>query len=431
MLKIILPDPPKIITDPNELRLTVDASVEDIKAYVPEKPMPCIPVFARQPFPKTVTSTIFLAGPTPRDKSVPSWRPDALAMLEAAGFKGHVFIPENEGFSFDDGDGEFPYEAQVQWEEDGLNRADCILFWVPRDMETMPALTTNDEFGAWKSSGKVIFGAPPDAQKVRYQRHYAQKFNIPTFETLEGACAAAVARVSPGEERSDGEATVPLIVWKTASFQAWYQALKDAGNRLDGARFLWSFRVGPKKDVVFAWVLHADVHITSEGRNKQNEFVLSRNDISSVVLYHRPEGGSFGDTQVVLVAEFRTPVRNNQGMVIELPGGSAKDSSEKTLTVACDEVREETGFTLDPDRLQPIGGRQLAATFSAHHAHTFKAELTAEEVDYFLSIKGQTFGDEESTERCYPQVFTVADALASLSIDWSTLGMILAAIHED
>lgn len=428
--RVILPEPPKLITDPNELRLTVDPSGDDVKTYAPERTMACTPVFARTQFPDNVTATIFLAGPTPRDPSVPSWRPEAIAMLDAAGFKGHVFVPEDEGFTFNDWDGEFPYEKQVEWEEEALNRADCILFWVPREMGTMPALTTNDEYGFWKNSGKIIFAAPPDAEKVRYQRHYAAKNSVPVFDSLEAACAAAVAKTAQGAEREGGECQVPLMVWNTTSFQSWYAALKEAGNRLDGARLLWSFRVGPKKDIVFSWVLHVNVFVASEQRRKVNEFVFARTDISSVVLFHRRDDADVGDAEVVLVAEFRSPVRNSQGMVIELPGGSAADSTEKTLTVACSEVHEETGFVLDPSRLRPLGSRQLAATLCTHHAHTYVAELTSEEMQYFRDVKGKTFGDEASTERCYPQVFTIAEALASQSIDWSTLGMIYAAVTD-
>jgi len=49
---------------------------------------------------------------------------------------------------------------------------------------------------------------------------------------------------------------------------------------------LYSFRPGLKK-FVFMWVLKADIYIASEDRHKTNEFVLSRPDISSILLWKR------------------------------------------------------------------------------------------------------------------------------------------------
>jgi len=97
-------------------------------------------VYALEPLPTAVHSTIFLAGPTPRDKRTPSWRPEALRLLSASGYTGHVFVPEAA-----DGEWTDNWAAQVAWEEAALHRADCIVFWVPRDMQTLPGLTTNIE----------------------------------------------------------------------------------------------------------------------------------------------------------------------------------------------------------------------------------------------------------------------------------------------
>lgn len=54
-------------------------------------------IYALEDMPDTFTKSIFLAGPTPRNKDeVESWRPDALKILEDKGFDGVVFIPEPE-----------------------------------------------------------------------------------------------------------------------------------------------------------------------------------------------------------------------------------------------------------------------------------------------------------------------------------------------
>ena len=155
-------------------------------------------IYAREQFPSTTTKSVFLAGPTPRDKSVASWRPNALRLLEEAGYDGIVYVPEpRDGAWSPDG-----YEAQVDWEEAALKRADCIVFWIPRVMETMPALTTNTEWGVWCDSGKVVLGTPPGAQAVRYQRHYAKKLQVPQADSLKDTIGLAVRMVGSGAARS-------------------------------------------------------------------------------------------------------------------------------------------------------------------------------------------------------------------------------------
>src|SRR4051794_34059540 len=103
--------------------------------------------YAGEPLPAQTTCSIFLLGPTPRAGRGPgeSWRPAALRELADRGFGGEVFVPEPR-------DGNWPaeYTDQLDWEDAALNRADRILAWVPRDMATLPGLTTNDEWGFWK-----------------------------------------------------------------------------------------------------------------------------------------------------------------------------------------------------------------------------------------------------------------------------------------
>lgn len=109
--------------------------------------------------------SLFLVGPTPRDKATPSWRPEALRLLEEMGYDGVVLVPER-------GDWESlpSYEHQVKWELDGLYFCEKIVCWVPRNMATMPALTTNVEFGYWlgRTPERVLYGRPDDAEFVRY-----------------------------------------------------------------------------------------------------------------------------------------------------------------------------------------------------------------------------------------------------------------------
>lgn len=391
-------------------------------------------VYTGEDMPETFTKSIFLAGPTPRNKDeVESWRPDALRILEDKGFDGVVFVPEGR-----DGQFKMDYDDQIGWEEKYLNVADCIVFWVPRDIEPdskgypkMAAFTTNVEFGTWQSSGKIVFGAPPKAAKNGYLKHYAERYNVPVAETLVETLDDAMEMLKDGAERSGGERYVPLFIWKQDSFQSWYKAQTEAGNRLEEAKLLFNFR--PRfKDFVFLWILHVKVYVESEDRIKDNEFVLARPDISSVCLYHKVSAGfpaSWKDIEVVLVREFRSPAASKNGFVLELPGGSSPKNSNPE-EVAAEEVHEEMGLYIEPDRLRACGSRQLAATFSAHKSNLFAAELTPEEVKWLKSQKDIAHGKEEDSERTFIEVHPVSQLINNESIDWTTLGQILSVIAK-
>lgn len=145
-------------------------------------------IYAREPL-KDIVPSAFLAGPTPR-KEYPchSWRPEALQYL--SDFNGTVLVPEDR-----DGTCQFDYIDQVEWEEEALTQANCILFWFARKLPEMPGLTTNTEWGVWQASGKVVVGFPPEAVKVSYQKYYAKKLNVPTFDNLKETCQAAMEMV--------------------------------------------------------------------------------------------------------------------------------------------------------------------------------------------------------------------------------------------
>jgi len=107
--------------------------------------------------------SIFLAGPTPRDDKIISWRKEALKKLEELGFDGIVYVPEHSTWKT-----KCNYNDQVLWERNALTEAKVILFWIPRSFPDMPAFTTNVEFGYWLHSNKVIYGRPDNTPKTRY-----------------------------------------------------------------------------------------------------------------------------------------------------------------------------------------------------------------------------------------------------------------------
>ena len=381
------------------------------------------------------SKSIFLAGPTPRDKSIVSWRTEALKWLKDNKYNGVVFVPEPK-----EGD-EFPkdYEKVVEWENKALNMADCILFWVPRDLETLPGFTTNVEYGEWFKSGKVVLGHPKDAPKTEYLDYKAKINNIQVFYSLEESIEGALKFIGEGSKRVKGETAVPLYIWNTDSFQNWYSELKKAGNRLDDAKVEWVFRVGKNKEIVFFWILHVDVYITKEKRHKTNEVVISRSDMSTVLLYKRDysnassffNGSNLLDTEIVLVKEFRSPVRNKEGYVYELPGGSSFDK-EKGSELAKKEIKEETGLSIYnfDKRVKVHLPRQVASTMSSHKVYLYSVELTEEEMNIVKNKEGQVFGVEGDTERTYVEVRKLKDLTVFDGIDWSMMGMIFEALTE-
>ncbi|MFE2943424.1 nucleoside 2-deoxyribosyltransferase domain-containing protein [Streptomyces sp. NPDC059255] len=150
-------------------------------------------IMAREPLPIGGPS-VFLAGPTP-DKStpVPSWRPDA-AQLLAEQWTGAqplaVLTPESRNGQRAD-----RYETQVDWETDARAAATAILFWIPRDLHTLPGMTTNVEFGLDVSSGRAVLGCPPhcpNPERNRYLIYVARRHGVPVRETLHDTVAAAL-----------------------------------------------------------------------------------------------------------------------------------------------------------------------------------------------------------------------------------------------
>lgn len=119
--------------------------------------------------------SVFLVGPTPRSSKVESWRPSAISHLKSLGYNGQVLVPERivkaKHINYDD---------QVEWEDYGLENCTVIACWVPRDLETMPAFTTNVEFGRFVASKRMLYGRPEHAPKNRYLDWLYKKHNKTT-----------------------------------------------------------------------------------------------------------------------------------------------------------------------------------------------------------------------------------------------------------
>ena len=393
-------------------------------------------IYAREPFPTSCTRSLFLAGPTPRRADVASWRPEALRLLEALGYDGTVFVPEDRGITGCAVDPE-SYQDQVTWEDQALARADVILFWVPRDLSpdadgnpSMPAFTTNVEFGEWMASGKAVLGAPEGAPKTGYLKAKAERHGIPLELSLDRALAVALKLIGPREPREGGEAQVPVTVWRTPIFQRWHAAQKAAGNTLLSARVRWMHRDATEPERALFWALEVGMRVGAEGRTVSGSVVVGWPDVSAVVVFGPDRGFS---TVVVLVREFRASASTPDGCVHEVPGGS----SWKGLApagVALSELAEETGLAVPSSSLRPIGERQLLPGTCPHRASVSMVRLTQRQLDALTLHAGVPHVNPGEGERTSIEAFTVRqiveEAPETKGIDWSTLGMVLLAFYR-
>lgn len=142
--------------------------------------------------------SVFLAGPTPRSRDVASWRPDAVAEIRRQ-WTGPgpltVFLPEPRS-----GLWQHDYDDQFIWELAARAAATALLYWIPRDLRTLPGFTTNVEFGADATSGRAVLGAPPncpDARRNRYLIHLAHHHGVPVHEDLPTTVTTALHLTQP------------------------------------------------------------------------------------------------------------------------------------------------------------------------------------------------------------------------------------------
>lgn len=138
------------------------------------------------------TQSIFLAGPTPRDKEITSWRNEACKILEKLNFDGLVYIPEYSSWK-----PKADYVDQAMWERKALTHASIIVIWIPRKLPEMPAFTTNVEFGYWLHTNKVIYGRPDNAEKIKYLDWlYKLDYNEEPINNLEELLTKAIEKLN-------------------------------------------------------------------------------------------------------------------------------------------------------------------------------------------------------------------------------------------
>lgn len=115
---------------------------------------------------------IFLAGPTPRSSDVESWRPKMVSLLSS--FDGIIYVPE--------GNANPEKDEQINWEQKAMLISDIVVFWIPRDLQTLPGFTTNVEFGFLLKDDRAIFyGRPEGAPKTHYLDKMYDKYRANDF----------------------------------------------------------------------------------------------------------------------------------------------------------------------------------------------------------------------------------------------------------
>jgi len=374
------------------------------------------------------------------------------ALQHTINLKTAVFLPKNGNQKV------YPNTTDaIDWENNAISISDVIMFWLPDAISDEELAQCSACFGKWASSGKVIYGrdtstvssknsAKPSAtgevRRFGYMDNLAKREGVQKHSSIDDCLTEFLKKTKDGAIRRAGERYVPLHVYKHVAFSNWYAGMQKVGNRLDHATFEWAFRVGPNKAFTLFWVLHVNVWVKSEQRNKSNEIVLARGDIKCVFPYYIPKVRGFRkltamDCEIVLIKEFRSPARTEDCFIHELPGGSAFKAKDP-IQEAIDELRQETGLDIDaknPEqrgRIIDHGARQLAGTTSAHQAHLFSVELTANEMRHCRAQakSGKPLGNAQETEMTYVEVYKLKDIIKSNVIDWTTLGMLHLVLHE-
>jgi hypothetical protein len=381
-------------------------------------------VFSNHPTPLTITSSIFLAGPTPRSPLAVDWRRDAVNLLEELGYTGTVFIPCPDFiWNNDENVGKWDYDKQILWEIRHRNIADKIVFWVPRSIEgQMPAFTTNIEFGEDIGTYKVIYGRPDDAEKCKYMDKKVTMRGDVFFTDLKVMLEYTLEKLGSGSVRKNGEIFIPLFVWNSQYFKSWYKNLTDAGNNLVEAKVLSSFKVG---DNLFSFSLWVNIFIKDENRMKANEIVFSRPDVSSVVAYYREEK----QIKFLVVKEFRSNVNNKGGYVLEIPSGSSFNPDFCSQKIAQHELVEEAGILIkDIERLKLVETKQVAATLSTFKNSVYSVELQKDEIEHVkMLVKSKAVLGEDEQERIQLLTMTL-DEIYSSDMDWGNIGIIATVV---
>lgn len=212
---------------------------------------------------------------------------------------------------------------------------------------------------------------------------------------------------------------------KTKHYQNWATKLTSAGHVIENIQCEHVVTVGEKKFPLFI-LLKPAIRVDGENRIKSNEIVIIRPSTYHTIVWSKNNEDSLKD-RVLLIKEFRSTVINHKGFVFELPAGSAKNDFASERSTAVDELKEETGLTIDPNQLIFCGHAQQAPTVVAHLSSLYSVRITEEEMNKIIvQTAGKTFGDTSETEITHVCVVTVGDIMNPTNdqYGWELRGMV-------
>lgn len=308
----------------------------------------------------------------------------SLEILKVLNYNGIIFYSDNYN----------------DWAENVIRMSDIVLTHFNNTLPINLYKSMYNLIGELKQSEKLIITKEPD-------------YEIDGLDLYNGLLKCVEL---PDTIRLDGERYIPYYIFNDIKFQSWYKSHKKVGNWISSADVNF-------KDN-FSFVLWVNMFIKSENRFKNNEYIISRPDLSSCVLYYPNE--DIKKSKIVLVKEFRTSVNNDESMVYELPGGSGNTNDmEKTVI---DEVYEEIGFKVDKDKLEYVNNRQIFATMLTVKNHIYKYELSETELNIIEYNSNTVFGNHSESEYTTIEILTIEDILNNNLCDYQTLGIIFETI---
>lgn len=377
-------------------------------------------VFSDQDLPSVVQKSIFLEGPSPRELETLDWRRQAVEILKQLHYDGVVYIPCPQKVWDKQKEGKWDYDSQVEWEHKARFASDAIVCWVPRELEKMPALTTNVEFGEDFDLGRFYYGRPDWAVKCKYLDSKTKKQSIPVYSELDNLLSDVVSTLKP-IYRVGVLATIPALAWEFDSFRQWLDSMEKAGNELTEACIT---HVVGNANKAFLIVIQAKVFVLKENRIKSNESVIFRKNTVTVVPYFVEHDGSLS---YVLVNEFRAAINSSAGVVKEFVSGSSSDNSATVLETLKEELHEELGIAPDVSRLIKLGEKQINSTLLGHKTAVYALELNKEEYQTIKQAQedGKVFGEANSSELITLTTCKKDELIKSCATDCTTLAATL------
>jgi len=365
-------------------------------------------IYIGESFPNKIEKSIYLAG---TNSESDNWKQKALEILELLEYDGCVFISQWKDNVIIDS------KKEYQWTETAIKMSDNHLFYF--DRENDPAIVATDLYGSLKNRNTTVLVSFNDNLND-FQEYHSKH----TFKDLYNGLLHIV-NSQTSTIRHDGERFIPQHIFNSIQFQNWYKQHKLLGNWISDANLLFEFII---KDFTFAFILHINMFIKNENRYKNNEFIFSRTDISSCVLYKLE--ADIKDSKIVLISEFRTPVNNSEGIVYELPGGSSNNLKDEAKKVVEDEIFEETGFKIKINKLVNHSDRQLCSTLSTHKSALFSYELDEMEFNILKLNDNKVFGNTNESEYTTVKIYTLNEILENDNIDWSNIGQIMTVMKK-